>query len=45
MQRRISESMAHNRLASWFRKDYPKTAHTRGHCSLLALFGVEHAPR
>ena len=28
------------RLATWIRKDYPRTAPARGHCYLLALCGI-----
>ncbi len=30
-----------SRVASWIRKDYPKHAPLRGHCTLLALCGVD----
>mgnify|MGYP003604204081 CR=1 FL=1 len=42
MHRRISGAVAtHNRMASWIRRDYPKTAPDRGHCYLIALCGVD----
>lgn len=33
------------RMASWIRKDYPKSAPERGHNYLVALCGVDYAPR
>lgn len=34
-----------DRLASWFRKDYPRYAPERGHSYLIALCGVVGASR
>jgi|688.fasta_scaffold1402401_1 hypothetical protein len=33
------------RVASWLRKDYPRSAPDRGHSYLIALCGVDYAPR
>ncbi len=42
MHRRISGATATpHRMASWLRKDYPKTAPDRGHCYLIALCGSD----
>ena len=32
-----------HRLARWFRRDYPSSAPTRGHCVLIALCGTDAA--
>lgn len=42
MHRRISGTgTAPHRMATWIRKDYPKTAPDRGHCYLIALCGAD----
>lgn len=46
MHRRITPvATAPTRMASWIRKDYPKSAPQRGHCYLLALCGVDYVTR
>ena len=39
----LSQSPRLHRLAAWFRRDYPSSAPTRGHCVLIALCGTDAA--
>lgn len=45
MHRRTHHSALPSRVASWIRKDYPRSAPERGHCYLLALVGDDYAVR
>ncbi|MGV0993709.1 MAG: hypothetical protein ACOYBX_07075 [Mycobacterium sp.] len=46
MNRRVyAPAVAPGRLATWIRKDYPRSAPARGHCYLLALCGIDYAGR
>jgi hypothetical protein len=40
-------SAAHKaaRVASWIRKNYPRSAPDRGHSYLIALYGTDYAAR
>jgi hypothetical protein len=44
MQQKVSMSMI-RRLAAWIRKGYPTTAAERGHCYLIALYGLDGTAR